>query len=129
MEVPIVNFPSDHRAVVSSFTVAPFIFGDFDGDLDVDAADWSILRSGQHTDLSGMTGDQAYAMGDLNSDLRNNHDDFVLFKSAFDQRNGVGTFSAMVASVPEPGSLALLGIGALAVGWRRRAVPTPIPRR
>ena len=120
VDVPIVNYPSDHRAVVSSFTVAPFLFGDLDGDGDLDAADWTKLRAGQHTDLMGLTPQQAYAMGDLNADLLNNHEDFVLFKITFDYTNGTGSFSTMVASVPEPSSLLLVALASFALVARTR---------
>ena len=83
------------------------IVGDFNGDSLLDLADWTILRTNQLADLSGLTSDQAYERGDLNRDFRNDHADFAEFKAIFDGQNGAGAFAAMVAEVPEPSTAAL----------------------
>lgn len=128
-DIAIQPYPSDHRAVVVQFDL-PYCFGvgDLNGDCAVDTADWFQFRSNQLTDLTGLTAAQAYAKGDLNGDFRNNYADFVLFKKAYDTRNGSGAFVAMVVAVPEPatGWLAIFGL----MGWlgpgRRRPSSTPI---
>jgi hypothetical protein len=76
--------------------------GDLNADGDLTAADWAILRSNQHADLTGLSAAQAYRAGDLTGDGRNNHADFAQFKGLFDAANGSGAFVAMLASVPEP---------------------------
>jgi hypothetical protein len=87
------------------------------GDLNLDdaftAADWSVIRSNQHANLSSLTAQQKYLAGDLNGDGFNNHADFVLFKTAYDQTNGPGSFAAMLSAVPEPGSLILFASAAV----------------
>jgi hypothetical protein len=90
--------------------------GDLDFDASIDSADWSIFRSGQHADMTGLTRSQALALGDLDGDFRNNHADFVLFKSVFEWANGQGSFAAMLAA-PEPSS-AILGIAAAIALWQ-----------
>ncbi len=119
-------FPSDHRAVAATFTV-PFDIlrvdrnpmGDLNQDGVVDALDWAILSLYQHSDLSALSLNEAYLAGDLNADKRNDHLDFRLFKEVFDAARGQGAFDAMLATIPEPSSLAALLAGA-AIGGRRR---------
>jgi len=48
---------------------------------------------------------EAYGSGDLNRDLANNHADFVLFKNAFTEANGPGSFAAMLTGVSEPSTM------------------------
>jgi len=109
-DIAIQPYPSDHRAVVVEFEVPGcFVEGDINGDCMLSVADWSRFRSGQHTDLSGLTQAEAYALGDLNGDSRNDHADFTLFKSLFEAANGAGSFATMLATVPEPGWITTLG--------------------
>jgi MYXO-CTERM domain-containing protein len=58
--------------------------------------------------------------GDLNSDQKVDLADFRLFKESFP--GGVAAFEAALAGVPEPsgGVLAILAMGGLAHGRRRR---------
>ena len=89
------------------------IIGDLDDDDDIDLDDWLLYMSGLAVDLSGFTPEQRYAMGDLNFDTVNDFADFAIFKNSYNQYNGLGAFEAMLASVPEPGVLTLLGLGML----------------
>jgi hypothetical protein len=84
-----------------------FAQGDLNTDGAINAADWTVLKTNLHTSLAGKSLAEAYRLGDLTQDKANNHADFVAFKSAYDAANGVGAFAAMIASVPEPSSLAL----------------------
>ncbi len=122
-DIALQPYPSDHRAVVVQFDL-PYCFGigDLNGDCAVDTADWIQFRSNQLTDLTGLTASQAYAKGDLNADFHNNHADFVLFKKAYDARNGAGAFVAMLAAVPEPATswLAIIGLMGFLGSNRRR---------
>lgn len=94
----------------------PFIEGDFNVDGNISALDWAILRTNQHTDLSGKSFAEAYRLGDLTGDLESNHSDFSAFKSLFEAANGAGSFAAMVAGqVPEPSTVILLSIAGLFV--------------
>lgn len=108
-DIAIQPYPSDHRAVVVEFEVPGcFVQGDINGDCAINVNDWSRFRSGQQTDMAGLTVAQAYSLGDLNGDFNNNHADFVLFKTLFESANGAGSFGAMLASVPEPGCMILV---------------------
>jgi hypothetical protein len=96
-------------------------YGDFNSDGNINSLDWMILRTNQETNLSGLTIEQAYFRGDLTEDLANDHEDFVAFKNLFDAANGAGSFVAMVASVPEPSTVALiLGVGLILPPLMRR---------
>jgi hypothetical protein len=102
-DIAVQPYPSDHRAVVTQFTIpGNFAPGDLNGDGVLDSLDWSILRANQFTNLAGLTAGQAFARGDLNFDLKNNHADFVLFKQIYESANGAGSFATLVAHVPEP---------------------------
>lgn len=91
------------------------MYGDLNLDGVINVADWGLFRAGQLVNMSGYTSAQALAAGDLNGDFRNDHADFVLFKSAYDVANGTGAFAAMAASVPEPGCAA--GVVVCVVGF------------
>lgn len=103
-DIGVAGYNADHRSVVVSFDVPDncFLLGDFNGDCMLGPDDWAQFRNGQQADLSGLSQQQAYEMGDLNGDFLNNHADFVLFKETFERTQGAGSFAAMVARVPEP---------------------------
>jgi hypothetical protein len=119
-----VYFGGDDGSVFKDFSVTltagPIVFGDFNSSNTITSADWVILRTNQHTDISGLTDSQAYAVGDLNGDKLNDHNDFKLFKTLYDEANGVGAFEAMVASIPEPATGALILAALLAAPAARR---------
>jgi endonuclease/exonuclease/phosphatase family metal-dependent hydrolase len=124
-DIAVPGYNADHRAVVVAYALAGgLIVGDFNGDGQLDLADWTTLRTNQLADLSGLTSDQAYQRGDLNRDFRNDYADFAEFKLVFDGLNGVGAFDAMAAGVPEPSTAALLA-GGLGVGVARRRQKRP----
>jgi hypothetical protein len=89
----------------------------------LDAADWSMFRTGQFRDMTGLTPAQAFAMGDLNGDFRNNHADFVIFKRAFEAAHGADAFAALFAEVPEPSGILLATISACVCLMTMRAGP------
>jgi hypothetical protein len=97
--------------------------GDLNGDLAINATDWNILRTNQLADLSSMPPAESYYLGDLDGDGQNNYADFQLFKSSFDDVNGAGSFAAMVASVPEPATAALVLFAAAGLLVRREGRP------
>jgi len=108
----------DFHVTVSGSSV---IFGDFDSSGGaVTAADWAILRSHKEMDVSNLTRQQAYFLGDLTADLKIDHDDFFAFKSLYETAHGTGSFAQMLASVPEPSTLSLLLISCLAIGRGHR---------
>jgi endonuclease/exonuclease/phosphatase family metal-dependent hydrolase len=106
----VAGYNADHRAVVVQYTITGggcSLFADLNRDCSLDLADWSMFRNGQFGDMTGLTPAQAFAMGDLNGDFRNNHADFVIFKGAFEAANGADAFRALFAQVPEPSTILL----------------------
>ena len=95
-------------------------FGDLNGDGNVNAADWTLFKSGQGAVDGTLTAVAAYRLGDLNGDFDHTLADFDLFADAYDLANGAGAFVAMVQGVPEPSALALVLCGGLALVARRR---------
>ena len=100
----------------------------FDGELN--AQDWTRLIAGSEINMAGLTVIQKYENGDLDGDGKNSIEDFVLFKQLYDQANGAGAFSSMLASVPEPSTAWLLILLALvsSIDVSRRSVRAT-PRR
>ena len=98
--------------------------GDLNGDGNLNAADWTLFKSGQGAVDGTLTPLAAYRKGDLNGDFTHTLQDFDLFADAYDLANGAGAFTAMVASVPEPSAfvLVLAGLGACVARRRRKAV-------
>ena len=94
------------------------LLGDIFPDGLVDVRDWVVYRENFDEDLSGLTFLDAYFQGDLDGDLDNDVGDFALFKDAFNEANGPGTFEVMVASVPEPSTIGLLMLASLLVVLR-----------
>jgi hypothetical protein len=118
-DIAIQPYPSDHRAVVTQFSLPSCSIADLSGNCLVGVEDWTQFRAGQQVDMTGLTLAQARALGDLNGDYRNDHADFVTFKAAFDAANGSGSFLAMLETVPEPASFALLLHGVFGLIRRR----------
>ncbi len=94
--------------------------GDFNQDRQLDLVDYLILSLNLHTDVSALTTDQSYALGDMNLDRIIDGRDFVDFRSAYDEVNGAGAFVAMLNRVPEPTSAALAALASGALIARRR---------
>jgi hypothetical protein len=102
-----------------------YIFGDLNSDGFLDLTDFSIYITNLHSNLSGLTPDEAYARGDLNGDFQNDFRDFSLFRSAYNEADGAGAFEAALANIPEPPPLVMLAIAVLlaaARGNRRRVI-------
>ena len=98
----------------------PFLFGDLNSDLMITAIDWNLFKAGQGTDFSGLTPEQSYLFGDLDADFDHDLSDFLLFRTAYEQFNGGGSFAAML-NAPEPSSIALLCMSlCLAAGTHNR---------
>ena len=94
--------------------------GDLNGDGMIDLADYLTLFSNLHVNAFALTTQASYVLGDLTADLRVDGRDFVAFRTAYDDANGVGAFAAMLATVPEPTGAAL-AIVAMAACWFTRA--------
>jgi endonuclease/exonuclease/phosphatase family metal-dependent hydrolase len=106
-DIQVQPYPSDHRAMVVQFDLPNCPIGDLSGNCSLGVEDWTQFRAGQQMNLTGLTPSQARAMGDLNGDFKNDHADFVIFKTAFEAVNGAGSFAAMLAAVPEPSAFLL----------------------
>lgn len=103
---------------------APFVEIPFDlnSDGQLDLADYLILSQNLHSNLTGLTSQEAYLRGDLNGDLHANHADFVLFRAKYDEVHGPGAFAAL--SVPEPsGILVASGLVLGGAATTKRASP------
>jgi hypothetical protein len=99
----------------------PFAFGDLNVDGSINAADWLIFRTNQQTNLTSLSKAQAYRLGDLNGDLKNDHPDFILFKQAYGAANGASAFDLMLASIPEPSTgFLVMAAGTLVLSSCRR---------
>ena len=86
--------------------------GDLNRDGSVNLDDFQMYIDGLHASLGELSFDDAYRQGDLNGDLANNYQDFVLFKAAYDAANGAGAFAAAL-NIPEPASWAMMSLGGL----------------
>ncbi|MEM9414303.1 MAG: PEP-CTERM sorting domain-containing protein, partial [Planctomycetota bacterium] len=90
--------------------------GDMNGDTQIDLDDFNILLA-HFGDQVGEHGSAAtLAMGDMDVDGDVDFLDFDLFAAAYASANP----GAAALSVPEPTSLALLGLGGLLLSCRRR---------
>jgi hypothetical protein len=100
-------------SLAADFTPAPLVLGDFDGDGDVDGADFVAWQTNFPT-TTGATLDKGDADGDSDVDGA----DFAAWQTSFPTTPSPG-----VASVPEPAPLALVAIGLVmfltVVGYRR----------
>ena len=106
------------------YTGTGFDRSDLNFDGNITGADWVVFRTNNLVDLSSMSIAEAYGKGDLDGDRDNDLSDFLIFKADYEDANGgVGSFAAMIASVPEPSTMGLLlgGIGLALSRVRRRA--------
>ncbi|QDU56866.1 sulfatase-like hydrolase/transferase [Aeoliella mucimassa] len=98
--------------------------GDLNDDGTLDALDWQLLNADLYSDLRDLPASQAYFRGDLNRDGWNNQFDFALFKQYYLAGDASRSLSDLVATVPEPSTLAitLLAVlgGTLSTSARRR---------
>ena len=85
----------------------------------VNTADAEQYLAGLHTNMSGLTGPQVFARGDVNGDMRNDFADFRIFQQAYDAANGPGALAASI-DVPEPAGAAALLAVVVPLAWRRR---------
>jgi hypothetical protein len=83
------------------------LLGDLNGDLLVTGSDWTLFKAGQGSNFAGLSSLESYSQGDLDGDFDHDLSDFSLFRTAYDQFNGAGSFVSLL-SVPEPSSLALI---------------------
>jgi hypothetical protein len=106
-------------------TNAPYARSDLNLDGIVNPADWAFYYPNMLADLTSLTNVQRALAGDLDLDGDNDVADFVLFKTDFEAAQGVGSFEAMLAAVPEPSTIGLICVAGLAAFCLRRRSKTP----
>jgi glycerophosphoryl diester phosphodiesterase len=95
---------------------------DINMDNEVGAADWLAYNAGRGVDLTGLSLDEAYQMGDMNGDMDNDIADFVKFKTLYLQAQGTNSFETHL-TVPEPTTVTMSILGVvLLLGTRRTAL-------
>jgi hypothetical protein len=107
--------------IVYSGTASSYVRGDLNFNGTIGPEDYAIFIANLFGNVPNSVAG-AYALGDVTGDLAINYNDLVEFRDIYDIANGAGAFAAMVASVPEPTSLALvagLGVVLLAVNRKR----------
>jgi hypothetical protein len=83
------------------------LFGDLNGDGLVSGSDWTLFKAGQGSNFAGLSSLESYSKGDLDGDFDHDLSDFTLFRTAYEQFNGTGSFDSLLG-VPEPSSFALV---------------------
>ncbi len=111
---------TDRPQVLRDLVIESSRTADINGDGFVDAADWLLYNTGRGVDMSGLSLSEAMAMGDIDGDLDNDIADFVLFKTLYEEANGMG-LSTLFTNVPEPATVTL---SILALGLTMMARPT-----
>lgn len=123
-DIAVPGYNADHRAVVVEYQVpACSVFADLNLDCQISVLDWIQFRNGQMTNMAGLSFNQAYLLGDLNGDFRNDYRDFQIFRSEFNLLNGDGSFERMLAQIPEPSAILTFIFALGFVLLRARHVP------
>lgn len=118
------NYNLDIVGLTDIGEIVPSVAGDLDGDGDVDLDDVAAFVNGLHADLSSLSYEEARRRGDLNGDLVNDYQDFLLFRQAYDLAHGAGATAVAMAGVPEPASLfSALAAGVGVMTFKRAARP------
>jgi endonuclease/exonuclease/phosphatase family metal-dependent hydrolase len=120
-DIAVPGYNADHRAVVVEYQIPICsVFADLNLDCQINVQDWIQFRSGQLANMNGLTANQAYVMGDLNGDFRNDYRDFQIFRGEFNLLNGDGAFERMLTQIPEPagGATVLVALGWLMLNLR-----------
>jgi hypothetical protein len=102
-----VVFTNRTGLFISEWTFGGPINIDLNGDTEVDLLDALRFMTYFRTNITGLTAAQAFSRGDMNGDYLSNHDDFRLFKLAFNQQLGQGAFEHAML-VPEPAALVIV---------------------
>lgn len=119
LELTALRSTGENDGYADNISLELLLIGDLDFNGAINAADWGVFRQGLARNLAGLSLAEAFRWGDLNGDRRNDHSDFVMFKTKFDAVNGAGAFAAM-ASVPEPAGGILAGLGLALIAAKRR---------
>ncbi len=98
---------------------------DLNFDDSINAADWTKFAANHLASMAGKTRAETAGLGDLDGNLTQDYDDFIIFEADYDAANGPGALAVLMASVPEPSSVALMLLAAYAFAAVRR---TPTAR-
>jgi Concanavalin A-like lectin/glucanases superfamily len=116
------NFTLGDNSVGSGlvqYTGSAALRSDFNGDGNINVADWALFVPNSFTLLTGQSKVAAYLKGDLDGDLDNDYQDFQLFKADYIEANGLSAFNSLMA-VPEPNSVILISLAsAMLISFRR----------
>ncbi|QDV71930.1 PEP-CTERM sorting domain-containing protein [Botrimarina mediterranea] len=112
-----INDPSGTLlAILPEYVGSPVPWGDYNGDLIVNAQDWPLFRAGLGGSYSGLTAAQAYLRGDLDGDFDSDIHDFNLF---VELAGGASNLFGPNA-VPEPSTVAMLALAGVVLSTGRR---------
>jgi hypothetical protein len=120
-DLGVANWPDAGGQAVpaSSVLVKYTYYGDADLNGKVDADDYFRIDSNYNKSGDAV---KKWVNGDFNYDDQINGDDFMLIDQAYaGQGLALSVAISGVNAVPEPASIGMLGLGALALGRRRRA--------
>ncbi|QDU56864.1 PEP-CTERM sorting domain-containing protein [Aeoliella mucimassa] len=102
---------ADEETVVSILQgVTPAGPGDFNRNGSVDYQDWLVLNANLYSSLAAISAADRFDAGDTNNDGRVDELDFVAFKTIVETQTGASFATFLSVAVPEPSSLALLGM-------------------
>jgi glucose/arabinose dehydrogenase len=101
------------------YKIVDLLFGDLNGDHMITPVDWSLFKAGQGSVFTGLSTLYSYLLGDLDGDRDHDLHDFVLFRTAYEDFNGAGSFAAL-DGLSEPSCVALGLLGSIGIGMMRR---------
>ena len=78
-----------------------FLFGDLNNDRMISSDRLGVVQGRPRGRLHRPDIEQSYLLGDLDGDLDHDLSDFWLFRTAYEDFNGMGSFASLIG-VPEP---------------------------
>ena len=112
IDMGVDGITTNNPATLLQLAIQASRTADLNMDNVVDAADWLAYNAGRGADLTGLSLDEAYQMGDMDGDFDNDIADFVKFKTLFQQAQGASSVESFVTT-PEPNVATLLVAGLL----------------
>ncbi len=115
IDLGVDGITTDDPTTLLQLSIQASRTADLNNDSFVNAADWLAYNSGRGVNLTGLSLDEAYQMGDMDGDFDNDIADFVKFKTLFLQAQGIESVESPLA-VPEPAATFLVFAG-ICLGW------------